>query len=59
MTQHLNIKRLDDGSIDYAHYTARARAMRQRDSNQAWGAVWHLFKAACNAAFGNTMPHRG
>ena len=49
MTQRLDIKRLNDGSIDYAHYIARSQAIRRSDVSHALATIYRALKAAWNA----------
>ena len=47
MTQQTDIKRLSDGSIDLAHYTAKGCEIRSNDTHRWLTAMWR------------TLPWRG
>ena len=49
MTQRTDIKRLNDGSIDYAHYIARSQAIRRHDADQVSATISRALKAVWNA----------
>jgi len=59
MTLQANIKRLNDGSIDYAHYIARSQAMRRNDANQSFASICRTLKATWNATKLHMVFHRG
>jgi|GEM_PF-6724060 len=42
MRQNTNIKTLKDGTIDYAHYIARAHKIRSQDARQGLAAIWRF-----------------
>lgn len=46
MTQQTDIKTLEGGSIDYAHYMARGRQIRSNDAHRALAAMWQMLRAA-------------
>jgi len=45
MTQQPDIKTLNDGSIDYAHYITKSHAIRSADAHRALAAIWRVMKA--------------
>lgn len=59
MTLQTEIKRLNDGSIDYAHYIAKGRAIRSHDTNQALVTICGALKAAWIATKHNMRFRRG
>jgi hypothetical protein len=59
MTLQTDIKRLNDGSIDYAHYIARSRVIRSHDTNQALVTICGALKAAWNATKHDMRFRRG
>lgn len=50
MTQQTDIKKLSNGSIDYAHYIAISKAIRRDDTNQALATIWRVLKAVWESA---------
>ncbi len=45
MTQKTDIKILQGGSIDYAHYIARSHLIRSNDTRGALAAFWQMLRA--------------
>lgn len=46
MTQHTDIRTLQDGSIDYAHYIARSHEIRSIDAHHRLTVIRQMFAAA-------------
>lgn len=59
MTLQTNIKRLNDGSIDYAHYIARSQEIRRIDAGQALVTIRRTLRAAWKATTLDMMFRRG
>lgn len=57
MTENTNIKTLEDGSVDYAHYIARSHEIRSNGAHRKLAAIWGIVNTTIRAIKRALLQH--